>query len=32
MQAMGLINDHIEECVIRARAEDERKTFIRPGR
>jgi DNA-3-methyladenine glycosylase I len=32
MQAMGLINDHVEGCVIRANVERERKTFKRPGR
>jgi DNA-3-methyladenine glycosylase I len=32
MQAMGLINDHVEDCVIRARAERARKSFKRPAR
>ncbi|MBG0833107.1 DNA-3-methyladenine glycosylase I [Planomonospora sp. ID67723] len=32
MQAMGLINDHVEECVIRAEAERRREAFTRPGR
>jgi len=32
MQAMGLINDHVEDCVIRAKAERARKTFKRPDR
>ena len=32
MQAMGLVNDHVEECVIRARVERARKSFRRPGR
>jgi DNA-3-methyladenine glycosylase I len=32
MQAMGLINDHVEDCVIRARVERARKAFKRPGR
>ena len=32
MQAMGLINDHVEGCVIRAEVERERKCFSRPGR
>jgi DNA-3-methyladenine glycosylase I len=32
MQAMGLINDHVEGCVIRARVERARKSFKRPGR
>jgi DNA-3-methyladenine glycosylase I len=31
MQAMGLINDHVEDCAIRAKAERARKTFKRPG-
>lgn len=31
MQAMGLINDHAGECVIRAEAERARGAFIRPG-
>jgi DNA-3-methyladenine glycosylase I len=30
MQAMGLINDHVDGCVIRARAERERVAFPRP--
>ena len=32
MQAMGLVNDHVEDCVIRAKAERARKGFKRPGR
>jgi len=32
MQAMGLINDHVEGCVIRARVERARRKFSRPGR
>jgi DNA-3-methyladenine glycosylase I len=32
MQAMGLINDHVEDCVIKAKVERARKTFKRPGR
>ena len=32
MQAMGLINDHAENCVIRSQAETARKRFKRPGR
>lgn len=32
MQAMGLVNDHVEGCVIRAEAESARKRFKRPGR
>ena len=31
MQAMGLINDHVEDCVVRAKAEHARKRFVRPG-
>lgn len=31
MQAMGLINDHVENCVIRAKVEQARKRFKRPG-
>ena len=30
MQAMGLINDHVENCVFRARVEQARKKFKRP--
>ncbi|HJT12527.1 MAG TPA: DNA-3-methyladenine glycosylase I [Dongiaceae bacterium] len=30
MQAMGLVNDHAEGCVIRAKAERARKAFKRP--
>ncbi|WP_455208379.1 DNA-3-methyladenine glycosylase I [Kaarinaea lacus] len=30
MQAMGLINDHVENCVIRAKVERARKNFKRP--
>jgi DNA-3-methyladenine glycosylase I len=32
MQAMGLINDHVEDCVIRAKVERARTNFRRPGR
>jgi DNA-3-methyladenine glycosylase I len=32
MQAMGLINDHVEDCVIRAEVEHARKRFRRPVR
>jgi DNA-3-methyladenine glycosylase I len=32
MQAMGLINDHVEDCVISAKVERARKNFRRPGR
>jgi len=30
MQAMGLVNDHIEGCVCRDQVEKERKAFKRP--
>jgi DNA-3-methyladenine glycosylase I len=30
MQAMGLVNDHLEGCDARARAEDARTAFVRP--
>ena len=30
MQAMGLINDHVEDCMTRARVERARKKFRRP--
>ncbi len=32
MQAMGLVNDHAEDCVIRAKAARARKGFTPPGR
>ncbi len=32
MQAMGLVNDHIEECHVRAEIERARKAFLRPTR
>ncbi len=32
MQAMGLINDHVEGCVIRSKVDRARKNFRRPGR
>jgi DNA-3-methyladenine glycosylase I len=32
MQAMGLVNDHLEGCVVRAAAERERRRFVRPTR
>jgi DNA-3-methyladenine glycosylase I len=32
MQAMGLINDHVADCVIRNKVERARKSFRRPGR
>jgi DNA-3-methyladenine glycosylase I len=31
MQSMGLINDHAEDCVIRAEVEKARKRFVRPS-
>jgi len=31
MQAMGLVNDHVADCVMRPRAERARKDFRRPG-
>lgn len=31
MQAMGLLNDHVDGCVIRAKVERARKGFKRPG-
>ena len=31
MQAMGLVNDHVPECVIRGRVELAREAFQRPG-
>jgi DNA-3-methyladenine glycosylase I len=31
MQAVGLINDHVEDCVIRSQVEHARKRFTRPG-
>ena len=32
MQAMGLFNDHVDDCVIRAKVEHANKNFKRPGR
>ena len=32
MQAMGLVNDHVEDSVIRAKVERARRSFKRPGR
>ena len=32
MQAMGLVNDHVEDCVLRAKVERARRQFVRPGR
>ncbi len=31
MQAMGMVNDHLEGCVCRERVEAERAAFVRPG-
>ncbi len=31
MQAMGLVNDHAQQCVIRSRVQLARKAFSRPG-
>lgn len=31
MQAMGLINDHVPDCIIRSKVERARKNFTRPG-
>jgi len=31
MQAMGLVNDHAEGCVVRPKVAQERKRFTRPG-
>jgi DNA-3-methyladenine glycosylase I len=31
MQAMGLINDHVADCMIRSKVERARKSFRRPG-
>lgn len=31
MQAMGLINDHVEDCVTRAKVERARSGFVRPS-
>ncbi len=32
MQAMGLVNDHVEDCVTRTKAETARKRFKRPAK
>lgn len=32
MQAMGLVNDHVPECVVHAQVERARKKFVRPAR
>lgn len=31
MQAMGLINDHAEGCIVRSQAQHAREAFVRPG-
>jgi DNA-3-methyladenine glycosylase I len=31
MQAMGLVNDHAEGCVLRSEVERAREGFMRPG-
>lgn len=31
MQAMGLVNDHVDDCVIRAKVQRARKSFNRPA-
>ncbi|MFP2908848.1 DNA-3-methyladenine glycosylase I [Pyxidicoccus sp. 3LFB2] len=31
MQAMGLVNDHVDGCALRREAERQRKAFTRPG-
>jgi DNA-3-methyladenine glycosylase I len=30
MQAMGLVNDHLEGCACRQETEEERRRFLRP--
>lgn len=32
MQAVGIVDDHVEGCAVRARAEKARRAFARPGR
>ncbi len=32
MQAMGLVNDHLTKCHVRAQVEADRRTFVRPSR
>ena len=32
MQAVGLVNDHVEGCSVRERVEEKRRRFRRPGR
>ena len=31
MQAVGMVNDHLEDCAARARVEDARRRFVRPS-
>ena len=31
MQAMGLVNDHLEGCFARGKVEKERAAFVRPA-
>jgi DNA-3-methyladenine glycosylase I len=31
MQAMGMVNDHLEGCATRAEVEADRSVFVRPG-
>ena len=31
MQAMGIVNDHIEGCYCREKVEQARREFVRPG-
>lgn len=31
MQAMGLVNDHVETCVVRSRVDQARQRFVPPG-
>jgi DNA-3-methyladenine glycosylase I len=32
MQAVGIVDDHLDGCAIRARVERARRAFARPGR
>ncbi|MEI6656158.1 MAG: DNA-3-methyladenine glycosylase I [Verrucomicrobiota bacterium] len=32
MQAMGMVNDHLDGCAARAKVEQARRKFVRPGR
>ena len=32
MQAVGIVDDHLDGCAIRRRAERARRAFARPGR